>query len=347
MSRRVLLPFLLSALCLPSALAVAQQPPQPAPAPDANTIRLNVVVAPSKGAPIAGLHQQDFTVFDNKSPQTITGFHAYTGPNAPVEVILVIDAVNTSYITIAYEREQIGKFLEANGGHLAHPTALAVFSDRGNQVQQGFTTDGNAVNTALKSFTIGLRDIRRSAGIYGADDRLQLSLTALQQLAARESARPGRKLVLWLSPGWPILSGPAIQLTNKQQDALFRTAADVSTQLRQAQITLYALNPLGVGESLGRSLYYEEFLKGVDKPSNMQIGNLALQVLAVQSGGLALNSTGVADLLQRSVADAENYYELDFSPIPGEPDHPYHQVDVKVTEGGVEARARTGYYARP
>lgn len=75
--------------------------------------------------------------------------------------------------------------------------------------------DGNALIAELNEHESGLRTIRRSQGIYGASERVQLSLRALEQLTEYESARPGRKLVIWISPGWPLLSGPREELTSK------------------------------------------------------------------------------------------------------------------------------------
>jgi hypothetical protein len=108
-----------------STAAFTQQPPQPAPAQDGQ-IHLDVVVTPKSGPPVTGLDQKDFTITDNKVPATITSFRAFSGSEAPVEVILLIDAVNTDYQIIAYERNQIDGFLRANGGKLAHPVKLAI-----------------------------------------------------------------------------------------------------------------------------------------------------------------------------------------------------------------------------
>ncbi len=89
-------------------------------------------------------------------------------------------------------------------------------------------------------------------------------------------------------------------------------------QLRQARITLYSVDPLGSNEGVGRTSYYQDFLKGVSKPNQVNVGDLSLQVLAVQSGGLALASNNdVASLLQKCLADTEAYYELSFVPAPG------------------------------
>ena len=101
-----------------AAAAFAQQSAPPAQ-PTSNQIVLDVVVTPKSGPPVADLQQQDFTLLDNKSPQPITSFKAVPGREAPAEVIIVIDAVNTSYRTLRIQRDQLGKFLRAEGGHLA------------------------------------------------------------------------------------------------------------------------------------------------------------------------------------------------------------------------------------
>jgi VWFA-related protein len=321
---------------------------QPAIASDASvsTIHLDVVVTPKNGgSPNGELHREDFTVLDNKMPRPITSFKEVGGNEVPTEVILVIDAVNTGYSTIAYERGEISKFLHANGGKLAHPTTIVVVTDTGTQMQNQPTTDGNALSDSLAHYTIGLRDLRQSAGFYGAQERLQLGINALHLIIQHEATRPGRKLVLWLSPQWPLLSGPRVELDQKQEEGLFSTVVDFTTELRTARITLYSIDPLGVQEGLARATFYQQFLKGVSKPSQVQIGNMGLQVLAVQSGGLAVNSTGIADLLQKCVDDTKAYYELTFDSVDSGKRDEYHQIQVKVPEAELVARTRTIYYS--
>ena len=336
---------LLLLLVLPSAVpAFAQQNVQ-----TSNSIHLDVVVTPRSGPPVAGLPQQDFTVLDNKVPQPITSFQAVSGKQAPIEIILLVDGVNTPYLRLAYAREEIVKFLRANGGQLPHPISLAIFTDTGTQIQNVPSTNGNDLSTTLDQSAIGLRTIRRSSGIYGADERIQLSLNTLNQLIAREQARPGRKVILWVSPGWPLLSGPRIDLGAKQQQRIYNEIIGLSTAMRQAHVTLYSIDPIGAGESIqSNAYYYQGFLKGVDKPNDVQLADLSLQVLAAQSGGLVLNgSNDITELLQRCVADTGDYYELSFDPPPAERPHEYHHIEVKMTNSGLTARTRQGYYSQP
>jgi VWFA-related protein len=331
---------------LSSAVLSAQQNIPPAGANSAR-INLDVVVTPKAGPPVANLEQQDFTVFDNKTLQHLTSFQARDGSHDPVHVIILIDAVNSTYQNIAWDRGEIGKFLRANGGHLSQPTALALFTDTGTQIQQGFSSDGNELAGALDQFAIGLRNIRRSSQ-WGASDRFQLSMTALGELITHEGPLPGRKMIFWVSPGWPLLSGPGVHLDGKQQNQLFSNIVGLSTQLRQSRITLYSIDPLGANEGVLRTFYYQDFLKGVSKPGQVSVGDLGLQVLATQTGGLALTSSNdIVSQLQKCYADTEAYYELSFDPPPADHRDEYHNLIVQVAKPGLTARTRTGYYAQP
>lgn len=333
-----------SMLCVATLFAQQNTPPTEA---SASSIHLDVVVTPKSGPPVADLQQQDFAIFDNKTRRQITSFRAVSGSQAPVHVVVVIDAVNVPYESLAYTRGEIDRFLRANGGQLAYPTELAIFQDKGMQIQQAFSTDGNELSTSLDQYGVGLRDIRRSSQ-FEAQNRFQLSISGLRSLVASEARLPGRKLVLWVSPGWPLLSGPGIYLDSKQVNRIFSVIVDLSTQMREAGVTLYNVNPIGAAEGVGRSFYYQDFLKGVSKPSQVQIGDLSLQVIATQSGGLALfGSNNLVSYLEQCVADGKAYYELSFDPPRADHRDEYHHIQVQVAKPGLIARTRDGYYLQP
>lgn len=329
-----------------AASVTAQQPTPPAQA-GSDRMYLDVVVTQKSGAPIGGLQQQDFTLLDNKVPQTITSFQAVTGRDAPIDVIVVIDAVNDTVENVSYERLQIDKFLRADGGNLKYPVALMLFTDTGIAGISSFSIDGNALGAALDKSTIGLRDIGRTAGYWGATERVQLSLTALGQLVDSEASRPERKVIVWVSPGWPLLYSREPGLEAGLQQQTFTNIVRISTDLQRARVTLYNVDPLGAGQSALQATYYKNFLQGISKPSQTQVADLGLQVLAVQSGGLVFNaSNNIASLLEQCLADAASYYELSFEPSAAERPDEYHRLDIRLAKG-LTAHTRQGYYAQP
>lgn len=315
-----------------------------------DTIHLDVVVTPKSGPPLAGLQQQDFTVLDNKKEQPISSFKAVSGRDLDVHIVLVLDDVNTGVEHIAYERSELDKFLKMDDGRLAHPTALAFLTDQGFQLPDSFSTDGNALRASLDHTSVGLHSILRSGGIYTAEERLELSIKALHQLASSQASLPGRKFLIWLSPGWPVLSGPGVQqqLDNKQRDQIFQDIINFSNLLRSAHITLYSIDPLGTADFSTNAFWWKEYVNGVNKSYDANLGNLALQVLAVQSGGMAL--TGDNDIsaqVQKCVNDAEAFYELSFAPPLDQKPNELNKVQVRVNKPSVDVRARQVYYWQP
>ena len=310
-------------------------------------MHLDVTVTTEKGKPAEPLPEQAFTLLDDKVPRPITSFQVMSGTDAPVEVVIVVDSVNTPYIHLSYQRDQIAKYLRANEGVLPYPTTFAVLTDTSFNIYGKTSKNGNELAQALDNTDIGLRVINRSQGFYGASDQTTISVNALSQLVQQEAKMPGRKLILWVSPGWPLLSGPGVELDNKQEQGIFQSVVNFSTEMRKGNITLYNINSWGADESVGRAFYYRAFLDGVKQPRNAQLGNLAVQVLAEQSGGLALNSSDVVGMIGQCVADVDHYYRLTFQSGPADKPDQYHDLRVKLAVQGLVARTREGYYSQP
>jgi VWFA-related protein len=318
----------------------------PAGEPSSRSVQLDVVVAAKSGPPVAGLEQRDFTLLENKSVQPITSFKAVSIGQEPVEVILLLDAVNAEFDVQASERNKVQDYLRANGGRLTYPTTIAVLTDQGTQIQKNLSGDGNELSGVLDQYTIARREITRGTQ-WGAYDRLQISLSAIRDLTGYAATLPGRKIILWISPGWPMF-GNSNNLDSQERRQIFDNVVSFSTQLRQAKATLYNLNPLGAGEPLFRADYYQIFLKGVSTPNQVDIGDLGLQVLAIQSGGLALEAnTDVAGMIKRCLEDAASWYEITFDAPVAEQPNEYHHVQIRLDKPGLTARTRDGYYAQP
>jgi VWFA-related protein len=255
---RILLPLL-----LPLPLLAQQSSPVPSAPP---TVQLDVTVSGHSGKPVPGLTQSNFTVTDNGTPQQILSFRAVQAPSSdpPVQVIVLIDTVNTTFLKVTYERDQISQFLRKSGPTLPYPLSFVFFANTDTQMQRVPSQNTAALLAEFDKQVTGLRTIGRSAGFEGASERLQLSLKVLSQVAALEQGIPGRKLLIWISPGWPYLSGPQIRLSEGNRRGIFSSVVDLSTMLQSARITLYSVDPVGVASTgLSFSNYYAAFLNNV------------------------------------------------------------------------------------
>lgn len=332
-------------------------PPKVPPGGTDWRITLDVQVTDQSGVAVRGLQPQDFTVLDDKKPQDILSFNTVNSvdgemPSAtelPVEIVLVIDALNTPLDSVRYERGEVKKFLLQNDGQLPRPVSLVMFSHFGTKIQNAPSRDGKVLAALYDQYEFGLWDVTRSQGFYGAIERFDESLKALNSLAEYEKNRPGRKLMIWFSPGWPMLSKPGVQLSHHDQRYLFNSIVVLSSALRQARITLYSIDPLGVADAGGiRMEYYKEFLDGITSPWQAVAGDLGLQVLAIQSGGRVFNGgIDLPTVIRSCTADADAFYALSFDARPANQGDEYRSLAVVVNKPGITVRTRTGYYAQP
>jgi VWFA-related protein len=314
---------------------------------DSHRISLEVEVTDKLGHHLSGLQPQDFTLLDNKQPAKVLDFREVDSHNSatdPTRVIIVIDTINTEFEVVAREREQLGQFLKQDGGRLAHPTALAVLTEKGIQIQKSFTTDGNVLMASLDKSNPGLRIEGRSAGFYGAADRLQWSLQQLTEFAAYEGTQPGRKLAFFLSPGWPLLPWSSTDATEKQLQWTFNAIVELSNGLRQGHVVLYALDPFELGRT--DPFYYQSYLKGVSNVNHAEYADLALQVLAAHSGGLVqVTGMDIVGEINTAIRDANSYYTLTFEAPTADSINEYHDLHLQVDKPGTTVRTTAGYYA--
>jgi VWFA-related protein len=319
-------------------------------------IRLNVMVTDQSGKPAAGLDLKDFTLLDNDRPQPVVSFQAFDGtltkPDSPTEVVLLIDTIGIPPQQVADEDQQVWTFLRRNGGHLTRPVSIFRLSDTGLWMLAEPSTDGNALAAAL----VGKNEPRLIRDAHHDKSRDQPSLLALKELGAlatMERRKPGRKLVIWIGPGWGVGSATRLEGVTDGQH-LFDAIVWFSTLLQEADITLYSVSK---GESDYRALYNGGSLKGVKSVKQANVRNLDRNVLTVESGGRVLGrdsdasnqmtTPDLAVLIDDCVKDAAVFYTLSFDPAATDHLQEYHDLKVLVGKPGLVARTNTGYYDQP
>jgi VWFA-related protein len=342
-----------------AAGVAAQQVPNP-PAPlqtpppvHAGPVVLDVDVTDKEGHPIPGLQQSDFTLLDNGKPTAIDSFQAIGGaPGAqtePVQAIIAVYEINTEFVAVSAERTQLHNFLTANGGHLPLPVTFIFVTTTGLQQVNQPSTDGLALDEAVRKQQSTLRTIPQSAGFYGGADRLQASMKALSSIISTIGPLPGRKLLLWISQGWWTFDNPNLYITKAQRKAFFSAIVQLSGVMREGRITLDSIDPWGTQDAGSfRNTQWLDFVKPVRDYKHANPGNLALQVVATQTGGLALyGSNDIAGEIFQSLSDGTAWYRLTFDPQRADAPNTWHDLAVKLDKGGLKVRTRNGYYAEP
>lgn len=321
----------------------AQAPSAQRSAPSGNAMRLSLFV---DGNSVNGLQPSDLSLLDNGTPVAVQSVLPPNSGGVPTHVILVIDDVNSRLTTVAYERSELKKYLTRGDGKLKAPFTVAVMTDTKMDIQPGFSDNGNAVNDSLQKYQVGLHEIRRDAQ-YGGFDRTNICLNQLRQLVQYAGTIPGHKLILFLSPGWPLLSGPRIELTSKQQRSIYQTVAELQDTMLQSDVTLDMLNPYGPSEGPGRSDYYQAFLKGAKKPSDVDIADLSLQVLVTHNGGeVQQGSNDIDRMVDHAMTEMDRRYTLTFTPAATEAPNGFHSLKAQVNRPGLTVRMPDEYYTR-
>ena len=107
---------------------------------------LNVLAVDEFNRPVTGLKAQDFVLMDNGQPQELASFREVNGNQgigAP-HVVLILDAVNNTRRSIAFEIKEIGKYMGSNQGRLLYPTSIATLTSSGFKASHT-STDGSVL----------------------------------------------------------------------------------------------------------------------------------------------------------------------------------------------------------
>lgn len=366
-------------------------------------IHLDVAVTSSSGQPVLGLKAADFRVLDNGQPVKIVSFHPYgEGGDPPVAITLVLDTLRVPNGMEGVERDLVRKFLRQNDGHLAQPISLLRLTDMGLWRVGQTSINGKALEEALvhnhvtdwngeslvradeawdRSQASGIGTpggLQRHTPYIGVRPPAESGLRALGAIAADARRRQGRKLLIWVGPGWGIGSAgnpEEIARTNEEKQAAFDKIVWFSTLLRLARMSVcnyagassaaagpvpWAVGENGVQASPASTLPVGSLL-GVESPQELNgrdqesIAELNRRVLAVESGGETVDADGgdaampipAAASFDRCIRDTRAVYTMTLDPARAEHTGEYHSLRVAIGDGRATARTNSGYYDEP
>ena len=303
---------------------------------------IDVVVTDAAGNPVTDLAPGDFTLLDNGQPAKIRTLHNSLAPLEPApELIFVVDAVNLSP---RQAESAIVHFLRRNNGRQEAACFLYRLTRDGLFSSSKPTRDGNMLIKEVEQHK-SPRTVWRSGrndgpSLLRAWESISqpnpLSLRALGSIAIDQREIAGRKVVIWIGPGWPVLG---------VTDSDFDEITELSTRLREARITL---DNVTEWPNPDQSFDYHNYLEAPRSKKDMQPAKMALQVIAAHTGGLVLESSGD---IQLCVKEERSFYTLTFNPPHTSRMDDYRDLRVEVRTGvgrpALIVRAPTGYFNEP
>lgn len=360
-------------LLLTASESLCQSQPQPQTATINVTSRLvvlDVVVLDKAGKPVRNLDRSQFSVTENKLPQTIRNFDPPSGHempagsaavpivrssadltkigNAPVN-ILVFDELNTPWEGTAYARDRMEKYLKQQPEVLEHPTLLVAAGDARFVVLHDYTQSRQELLDAVKKHfpQYPFQMMRGKSGNH-AIDLMGQTLGTLSQIAESSRGTKGRKNVIWVGSGYPTIDTTG--LMNEDEEKLMDVIKTVTDRMLSARVTLYMVDPNGV-----QTMVQDEGIAGDDGSMvttavasvGPYSGKLDFSTFARATGGeVFFNRNDVDVMIKNSVDDGNVYYTLTYVPTTqSDQQAAYRSIRVKVNDPKLRVVARDGYFA--
>ena len=373
------------ALFLGLSIATVAQAPQNPPT-TTFTARTEVVLVPvavrEKSGPVAtGLKKESFRLSVDGKQVPIASFEEVTSGTAPAVApkpsdvytnrianddrpqrltILLLDYLNTPFLNQEEERREVAKFVDKQVKP-DQPVALMALTRRGLSMLQTFTTNTGDLSLAVQRSrgqmslyeANGLHWVGTLAEDYSGSfmlkDRILLTLDELEQLGNALSGLPGRKVVVWLSGGFPFL--PYEKHTMLHQDTEYLdNYRNVWHSLNQANVALYPIDGKGLVNTLWENRFSAEHRGSINLRAPIrprydifQQEQDTLRNFAEETGGVAcINKNQFETCIESAQQEAVDYYLLSFNLTPEMRSKDWHNIRVKV-DGKYEVRARQGF----
>ncbi len=311
-------------------------------------------------------------------------------------LIIALDLVNTAYLDQTRAKQQLLKYLQEQSPN-RHFALVAITKDGLAQIHnfssdpavlvealqrvQGSTGKDVVEEQMLSSITVAsqfgtlchpvdeyqtMMAAFNETQIYGAYAQkimVRATLTALMQIAQAYAGVPGRKSVIWLTDGMPILLYNALAGGIKGNSALngdpelIDDYEQAFTALNNANIAIYGVDVKGIktnrtyqgtgmSQAMHNPIYQTRAAANVVSPTSYN--DDAIKVLSSATGGKSCTANaGLEDCVDEAIADSSSYYILGFYVPQQERKAGWHKLEVKLVNERGAVRSRSSYYLAP
>lgn len=346
-----------------SLLSQSNQPPTTLKI-STRIVVLDVVVTDKQGKVVTqSLTKDDFTIVEDRVPQTIRSFDAPAAHAMPEGVVvngsedlkkiadapvrlLVLDELNTRFEDIAFARNAMVKYLEAQPVVLKQPTVLLLASNTRFQQLHDYTQNRDELVAQIKHH-MPEYPTKMMAGRGGgvAVERMVQTLAALEQISQASIGTPGRKNVIWVGAGFP--SADLVGLDDKTAATIMAAVKQCTDTLLAARITMYTINPtLNSTVTLDVTTPDDLTMAETANGGEPYLGSVQFATFAPATGGRSfLSRNDLNNEIAEGIAQGNNYYTLAYAPTnKADGDQEYRNVVIVMRNKNLHATTRNGYY---
>ena len=205
--------FSILLLCgvLPCGLALGQRGQQETLSIDVNLVNIAVSVADKNGRYVSSLMKNNFKVFEDDKPQTITNFSSEI--DLPLAIALLVDTSGSIRERLQFEQEAATEFFNSTLLK-GKDRALIVSFDSSVSLLQDFTDDLDRLNKTLRTIRAG-----GGTALYDAVD---------QTIERKLRGQNGRRVVILISDG--------------KENSSQTSQADILELAQKNDVTIYTIS---------------------------------------------------------------------------------------------------------
>ena len=294
-------------------------------------VLLPVSVRDWRGAPVGGLGEERFLVYDNGVRQEIKSFNRR---RVPAKIVLLLDASGSVFRQMRFIREAAKGFVQ--GLLKEDQVCVMQFADRVELLQDW--TSATEVEKLEKALDWRYHPGERTTFYDGLYLAAQVLLSRVE----------GRRIVILLTDGID---------TAERRHASF---ADALNAMRLAEASIYVVSLTAslraLIETKGVGGWWGRLLAGANGQRNVARHIYAINEaeklltgLASQTGGrifLPLKEEDLAPAYEAIAEELRTQYIITYKPAPRATSGEWRRIRVLVTPGGYEVATREGYTGR-
>jgi len=273
---------------------------------------------------VPDLAENDFKIWDEKSPQSIRYFSRQT--DLPLRIGMLMDTSNSIRDRLKFEQDAATSFLFNVLRHNKDQAFVMTFDDEPS-VLQAFTDDAGRLRDEIVKTRAG-----GGTAVYDA------IYTACQNELSHPPRPPGdqpdvvRRVMILISDGDDNLSN--------------HTRSEAIEMAQRYSVVIYTISTSTQWIQLSQT----DPDKSANRKTHLTEGDKILQDLADETGGRAFFPYHVDDLDQsfQDIGDElRNQYSIAYIPTNYQLDGKYHRIRIEVPDHkGYQVRARRGYFAK-
>lgn len=306
---------------------------------------------------------------------TFTNTLAQRGGVPTSITIILLDLVNTAWTDQHAARDGLIKFLK----QIEPQDRIAIFTlgRRGLTLLHDYTSDAASLVERLKgektelssaldasALDDGAQQDLRSMGLDGladanereadffTSDRVVNTLASFEAIAQHLSGLPGRKSLIWLSGGIPLMIGfdempEAGGALSTRDHRIFSVEMDAAVRaLNNSGVAIYPVDARGLMPPPGFSASSRAPLRNPPTLARQNANQDTMLELASRTGGrAAYNTNDLARAIRRAIDDGRVTYTIGYYPADIAQDGKFRDVKVAVDRPHLDVRFRKGYFS--